>query len=176
MKLLSVECHKTSLNDKSTLVQVVAWCHQAPSHYLSQCWPRWMSPYGFTRPQWGNWFNTLQSAKQGRRARQKDEDLDFGLGGDDDGLGATEMPPTSRPEVRRSIPPNMCLNWVSIAVFKLRLSHLLVRQWYFLIFYKDIEELICQSISMFAGLGHRCGVYFEDWCKWYCPNAGSIKV
>ena len=22
----------------STLVQVMAWCHQAPSHYLSQCW------------------------------------------------------------------------------------------------------------------------------------------
>ena len=38
--------------DKSTLVQVVAWCHQATSHYLSQCWPRFMSPYGVTRPQW----------------------------------------------------------------------------------------------------------------------------
>ena len=22
----------------STLVQVMAWCHQAPSHYLNQCW------------------------------------------------------------------------------------------------------------------------------------------
>ena len=38
---------------KSTLVQVMAWCHQATSHYLSQCWPRSMSPYG-TRPQWVN--------------------------------------------------------------------------------------------------------------------------
>ena len=27
-------------DDKSTLVQVMAWCRQAPSHYLSQCWPR----------------------------------------------------------------------------------------------------------------------------------------
>ena len=27
-------------NEKSTLVQVMAWCHQATSHYLSQCWPR----------------------------------------------------------------------------------------------------------------------------------------
>ena len=36
-------------DDKSTLVQVMAWCRQAPSHYLSQCWPR--SPYGVTRPQ-----------------------------------------------------------------------------------------------------------------------------
>ena len=38
--------------DKSTLVQVMAWCRQATSHYLSQCWPRSMSPYGITRPQW----------------------------------------------------------------------------------------------------------------------------
>ena len=33
-----------------TLVQVMAWCRQAPSHYLSQCWPRSLSPYGVTRP------------------------------------------------------------------------------------------------------------------------------
>ena len=39
-------------NDQSTLLQVMAWCHQAASHYLSQCWPRSLSPYGFTRPQW----------------------------------------------------------------------------------------------------------------------------
>ena len=31
--------------DKSTLVQVMAWCLQATSHYLSQCWPSSMSPY-----------------------------------------------------------------------------------------------------------------------------------
>ena len=39
-------------DDKSTLVQVMAWCRQATSHYLSQCWPRYLSPYGVTRPQW----------------------------------------------------------------------------------------------------------------------------
>ena len=39
-------------DDKSTLVQVMDWCHQATSHYLSQCWPSSMSPYGVTRPQW----------------------------------------------------------------------------------------------------------------------------
>ena len=39
-------------DDKSTLVQVMAWCRQAPSHYLSQCWPRSLSSYGITRPQW----------------------------------------------------------------------------------------------------------------------------
>ena len=38
--------------DQSTLVQVMAWCRQATSHYLSQCWPRSLSPYGVTRPQW----------------------------------------------------------------------------------------------------------------------------
>ena len=36
----------------STLVQVMAWCRQATSHYLSQCWPRSLSPYGVTGPQW----------------------------------------------------------------------------------------------------------------------------
>ena len=36
---------------KSTLVQIMAWCHQASNHYLSQCWPRSVSPYGVTRPQ-----------------------------------------------------------------------------------------------------------------------------
>ena len=32
----------------------MAWCHQATSHYLSQCWLRSMSSYGVTRPQWFN--------------------------------------------------------------------------------------------------------------------------
>ena len=29
-------------DDKSTFVLVMAWCHQATTHYLSQCWPRSM--------------------------------------------------------------------------------------------------------------------------------------
>ena len=29
----------------------MACCHQATSHYLSQCWPRYMSLNGVTRPQ-----------------------------------------------------------------------------------------------------------------------------
>ena len=38
---------------QSTLVQAMAWCRQATSHYLSQCWPRSLSPSGIvTRPQW----------------------------------------------------------------------------------------------------------------------------
>ena len=41
-------------DDQSTLVEVMAWCHQATSHYLSQCWPRYLSPYDVTRPKWVN--------------------------------------------------------------------------------------------------------------------------
>ena len=41
-------------DDKSTLVQVMAWCRQATNHYLNQCWPRSPMPYGITRPQWVN--------------------------------------------------------------------------------------------------------------------------
>ena len=36
---------------QSILVRVMVWCHQAPSHYLSQCWPRFMPSYDVTRPQ-----------------------------------------------------------------------------------------------------------------------------
>ena len=42
-------------DDKSTWVQVMAWCRQATSHYLSQCWPRSLSPYSVSRPQWVKW-------------------------------------------------------------------------------------------------------------------------
>ena len=38
-------------DDKSTFDQVMAWCHLATRHYLSHCWPRWLSPYGVTRQQ-----------------------------------------------------------------------------------------------------------------------------
>ena len=60
-----------TFDDASTLVQVMAWCLQATSHYqgqgwlssispkaashyLSQCWSRSVSHYGITRPQWVN--------------------------------------------------------------------------------------------------------------------------
>ena len=35
----------------------MAWCRQAPSHYMSQCWPRSLSPHDVTRPQWVNLIN-----------------------------------------------------------------------------------------------------------------------
>ena len=41
-------------DDKSTLVQIMVWCRQATSHYLSQWWLSPLSPYGVTRPQWVN--------------------------------------------------------------------------------------------------------------------------
>ena len=46
-------------DDKSIMVQVIAWCLQAPSHYLIQCWLGSMSQYGITRPQWVKltWFS-----------------------------------------------------------------------------------------------------------------------
>ena len=50
-------------DDKSTLVQVMAWCCQATSHYLSQCWPRSMSPNGVTRPQWVNISRAEENAR-----------------------------------------------------------------------------------------------------------------
>ena len=50
-------------DDKSTLAQVMAWCRQATSHYLSQCCPRSLSPYGITRP---HWVNTLRLRRNRR--------------------------------------------------------------------------------------------------------------
>ena len=35
--------------DKSTLVQVIAWCYQVTSHYLSPCWLRSMLLYHYTK-------------------------------------------------------------------------------------------------------------------------------
>ena len=49
-------------DDKPTLVRVMAWCRQATSHYMSQCWPRSMSPNGVTRPVWVN--NTIKLQKR----------------------------------------------------------------------------------------------------------------
>ena len=37
----------------------MAWCHQATSHYLSQCWPRSLSPYGITWPQCVKWVAAI---------------------------------------------------------------------------------------------------------------------
>ena len=49
-------------DDKPTLVQVMATCPQATSHYQSQCWPRFKSPYDTTKPQWVNSMGLKQNA------------------------------------------------------------------------------------------------------------------
>ena len=43
---------KKTFDDMSTLVQIMAWCHQATNHNRWQCWPTFMLPYEVTRPQW----------------------------------------------------------------------------------------------------------------------------
>ena len=53
IKLIS-ESYESALrwmtfDNKSILFQVMVWFRQATSHYLSQCWPTSMSPYGGTR-------------------------------------------------------------------------------------------------------------------------------
>ena len=48
-------------DDKSILVEVMAWCHQATSHYLGQCWPRSISPNYVAKPQWVNGIMFLDS-------------------------------------------------------------------------------------------------------------------
>ena len=49
----------TVTEDQSKLVQVMAWCRQATSHCLSQCWPRSLLLYGVTRPQWVNMISYI---------------------------------------------------------------------------------------------------------------------
>ena len=45
---------KNVFDNKSTWVQVKAWCHQAKSFYLSQCWPRFVLSHGTIRLRWVN--------------------------------------------------------------------------------------------------------------------------
>ena len=46
LKLLSVMNAPEFTDGKSTTILVMAWCHQAPSHYLNQCWPCFMTSLG----------------------------------------------------------------------------------------------------------------------------------
>ena len=56
IKFMSASCEialrwmpQNTFDNKSTLVQVMAWCQMTPSHYLSKWWPRFKSPYVITR-------------------------------------------------------------------------------------------------------------------------------
>ena len=42
------------IDDKSTWIQIMAWCLQAPSHYLNPCWLRSLMHYNVSRGQWVN--------------------------------------------------------------------------------------------------------------------------
>ena len=44
--------HSTAWWYKSALGQVMAWCHQAPSHYLNQCWQICTMPYWYGITVW----------------------------------------------------------------------------------------------------------------------------
>ena len=49
-------------NEKSAFVQVMAWCRQTTSHYLSQCWPSSMPPNGCYHLVFitlGQWFTCM---------------------------------------------------------------------------------------------------------------------
>ena len=44
-----------------TLGQVMAWWRQATSHYLSQCWRAYLSPYGVTMVYWVKKLRSVQN-------------------------------------------------------------------------------------------------------------------
>ena len=62
---------------KSTLVQVMAWCRQPTSYYLNQCWPRSLSPYGVTRPQWVKHLLLIQGVQPWALTKFPDFSLTF---------------------------------------------------------------------------------------------------
>ena len=52
----------TTYRSRCLLQLLMAWCHQATSCYLSQCWLSSVPPYRINRPQWVNMANhCLQS-------------------------------------------------------------------------------------------------------------------
>ena len=54
-------------DNKSILVQVMAWCRQATSQYLIQCWSRSVSPYADSTPQW---LKNLNDWNRSRNSQQ----------------------------------------------------------------------------------------------------------
>ena len=58
VRVWNVFCEVTDDNDWFKLVQVMAWHHQATSHY--RCWPSYVMPYGINRPQWVNYIPRIR--------------------------------------------------------------------------------------------------------------------
>ena len=55
--VINILCKISLSDDESSLVQIMAWCHQATSHYLIQSWPRSMPSHDVTRPRWVRQFS-----------------------------------------------------------------------------------------------------------------------
>ena len=47
------------IDDKSTFISIITRCHQAPIHYLNQCWPRSLWPYIWCQLAIMGWHMTL---------------------------------------------------------------------------------------------------------------------
>ena len=82
--ILSISCEialrrmpQNPFDDTSTLVQVMDWCRLATSHYLIQCWPKFMLPYGITRPQWVNYSMAVPQIHIRLHCRQSWHDANF---------------------------------------------------------------------------------------------------
>ena len=58
MKLFLCECHRIPF------MICQHWCHQATSHYLSQCWTRSLLSYGMPWPQWVNYLWAASICRQ----------------------------------------------------------------------------------------------------------------
>ena len=70
IKFMSTSCGivfnwkpQNPFGNKSTLVLIMAWCCQAQSHYLSQCWPISMSTYALLM---SKWFTKQQHSPGGK--------------------------------------------------------------------------------------------------------------
>ena len=57
---------QNTTDDKSILVQVIACCLTAPSHYLNQCWPRSTAPLGHIK-----WYDYYYSFKKFQYTKQE---------------------------------------------------------------------------------------------------------
>ena len=55
---------RNPINNKSILVRLIVWCHQAATHCLNQCWPNFISSCVATKPQWVNKLFTANKYKR----------------------------------------------------------------------------------------------------------------
>ena len=78
VSLMKLPSDEGLIDGKSTLVQVMAWCCQATSHYQSQCWPRSMSLNGVTRPQWVNIVIYASFCETSKLSKRQGRDLKHG--------------------------------------------------------------------------------------------------